>query len=360
MTKSAYIHIPFCRRKCNYCTFVSYEQLTLKNIYIDSLIKEIRSNYKGELLNTIYFGGGTPSILSPNDFQNILSELKFDAGTEITVELNPENVTKNYLEDLKATGVNRLSIGIQDFNNKILKNIGRMHTSEDAELVIKMAQDVGFSNISIDLIYGLPAQTEDMFIHSLKKAISLDIQHISLYGLKIEEGCKFYNHKPDFLPDDDSQADYYLKAIEICKENGFEHYEISNFSKSGYHSKHNLNYWNNEHYYGFGVAASGYEENTRYYNEKNIEKYIQNPFKKDHEDILTKQQKLEEEIFLGFRRMQGINTKKINEKFDIDFEKKYESVLKKYSKQHIEKTPNGYKLNNNGILVSNVILSEFI
>ena len=360
MTSSAYIHIPFCKRKCNYCTFVSYPKIKLCQNYIDALLKEIYTNYKGETLKTIYFGGGTPSLIEPKYFENILSCFNFDKNSEITAEINPETVDETYISKLKITGVNRLSIGIQDFNDDILKLIGRGHNSKQAVEVVKTAQKVGFDNISIDLIYGLPNQTLKGFENSLLRAFELDIQHISLYGLKIENGCYFYKNLPKNLPNDDMQADYYIKAIELCEQNDFEHYEISNFSLKGFNSRHNLNYWNNENYYGFGCSASGYENSVRYYDETNLEKYIENPFKKLREDILTPQQQLEEEIFLGFRKCSGIDVQKINEKYGIDFEKDYKEPLKKYLGTRIFKTDKGYKLSTEGFLLSNIILSEFL
>ena len=210
------------------------------------------------------------------------------------------------------------------------------------------------------MIYGLPNQTLKNFENSLNLAFELNILHISLYGLKIEDGCYFSKNMPKNLPTEDMQADYYMKAIELCTQNGFEHYEVSNFAKKGFYSRHNLNYWNNENYYGFGLSASGYEGNIRYYNETNLEKYINSPLTKSHQDILTKQQQMEEEIFLGFRKCDGINVSAINNKYGIDFEKDYKEPLKKYLGTHILKTNTGYKLSTEGILLSNIILSEFL
>ena len=360
MTKSAYIHIPFCKQKCNYCSFVSTDKLYFKDKYINALLTEIKTFYKKDLLYTVYFGGGTPSLLSIKDFKSILSLFRISKNAEITVEINPDTVDLKYLWELHNLGVNRLSIGVQDFHDGILKQIGRLHTAEKAKHAVRTAQAAGFKNISIDLIYGLPNQTKELFLDSLNQAFTLDVQHISLYGLKIEEGCKFFVQKPENLPNDDMQAEYYLAAIEACKKNKFKHYEVSNFAKPKFYSNHNLTYWDNGHYYGFGLSASGYKNNLRYYNEKNIEKYIQNPLKKQKVDTLTLQQQLEEEIFLGFRKINGINVKKINEKFEINFEEKYEKIIKKYLNTHIIKTKNGYKLTDKGILVSNIILSEFL
>lgn len=372
MIKSAYIHIPFCTKRCNYCSFVSFETLTLKNIYIDALLREIKHFYKNDKLETLYIGGGTPSTLSIGDFEQILEMFNFAPNAEITVEINPNNVDKDYLQGLKNLGVNRLSIGVQVFDDAILKTIGRTHSSKDAVLAVKTAQSAGFDNISIDLIYGLPNQSVKKFEKSLLSAMELNIQHISLYGLKIEQGCNFFNNRPDFLPDDDFQADMYLRAVEIlgnpaenAGQNGsrhkFLHYEISNFALNNYQSKHNLRYWNNESYYGFGVSAHGYQDGVRYSNESDIEKYLQNPLSHAGSEKLDVKKQLEEEIFLGFRKIEGINVCDINKKFGIDFEENFRSVLDKYIQSaHIEKTPLGYKLSTNGILLSNIILSEFI
>lgn len=361
MTKNAYIHIPFCTKKCKYCSFISVDRLTLKNIYTDALLRDIASCYRGEKLNTLYIGGGTPSLLSINDFENIFEPFYLEDNYELTVEINPETVNKEYLKELKELGVNRLSIGVQSFDDEILKSIGRIHNSKTAVNCVEMSKAVGFSNMSIDLIYGLPEQNEENFIKSLKMALDLGIEHISLYGLKIEEGCEFYNNRPNFLPDDDMQAKMYIEAINILKQNNFEHYEISNFSKKGYYSKHNLNYWQNNSYYGFGVSACGYEDGVRYSKIRDIEEYIKNPIKYENEEILTEEQKLEEEIFLGLRKIAGLNIEEINKKYEIDFDKKYSKIIDKYLKtEHLIKTENGYSLTPEGILQSNFIMSEFI
>ena len=354
MPKSAYIHIPFCKSKCKYCSFISFPNLELKKDYLDALKREIKNNYKGELLNTLYFGGGTPSLLSVEEFRELINLFNTNVCTEITAELNPETLTQEYFKGLKNAGVNRISLGCQTFDDEILKLIGRRHDSKQVESAVSMAKDAGFENISLDFIYGLPNQTLDGFEKDLKHAIALGVQHISLYGLKIDDGCYFASHYPKNLPDDDIQADMYLKAIEILKD--FEHYEVSNFGKP---SRHNLNYWNCENYYGFGAAAHGYLDDIRFSNAKTIEKYIQNPLFHCEEKRLTAQEKLEEEIFLGFRKMKGVDIQSINQKYDIDFEQKYSNILKRYS-QFFIKTDKGYSLNIHGIMISNVILSEFL
>lgn len=376
MVKSVYIHIPFCKSKCHYCSFVSFNKLELKKEYLKALGQEIKQSYQGELLNTIYFGGGTPSLLTVQEFENLLRYFNINENTEITTELNPDSCYSNgnfvaiencksgsydYLRGLYDIGINRLSFGCQTFNNDILKQINRRHTSNQVIDVVKTAQRAGFNNISLDFIYGLPHQTPEMFYEDLKRGINLGIQHISLYGLKIEDGSWFYKNMPEHLPDDDTQADMYLGAVKLLTENGFEHYEVSNFSKCGYNSKHNLNYWNNDEYYGFGVAAHGYLNSVRYGNVETLEEYLQNPLNHKESKILTEQEKLEEEIFLGFRKMKGIDVQNINFKYQIDFDEKYKNILEKYLKlKLIEKTDIGYKLTVQGILVSNVILADFL
>ena len=361
MPKNVYIHIPFCKSKCKYCSFVSFPKIELKEQYINALLKEIQAKYQGEQLNSLYFGGGTPSLLSIKDFSNILKLFNFSVKTEITTELNPENINFKYLSELKKLGINRLSFGCQTFDDKILKLIGRRHSSNDVINAVKLAQKAGFDNISLDFIYGLPEQQIENFENDLQKAIALDIQHISLYGLKIDNDCYFYNNPPKNLPNEDTQADMYLKAITTTTKQGFEHYEISNFSKKGFYSEHNLNYWNNNTYYGFGAAAHGYENNTRYYNSTDLEEYINNPTTHKASHKLSLQEQLEEEIFLGFRKMEGINIQKINQKFNIDFLKKYATTLNKYiSYKYLKETNTGFMLTDNGILISNTILAEFL
>ena len=361
MPKSVYIHVPFCKSKCHYCSFVSYPKPELKKDYLKVLELEIGSVYGGETLNTLYFGGGTPSILELDELLNLIKHFNITPKTEITAELNPDDLSFGYLRGLYDVGINRISIGAQSFDDEILKLINRRHDSKQIIEAVENGKNAGFENISLDFIYGLPNQTKEMFFDDLKRAVNLEVSHISLYGLSIEENCYFYKNRPQNLPDDDIQADMYLGAVELLKNAGFEHYEISNFAKSGFESKHNLNYWNNEEYYGFGCGAHGYLNGVRYGNKTKIEDYIENPLKRNEERIETEKNRLEEEIFLGFRKMNGIDVSQINSKFGIEFEEKYFKILKKYEDlKLLEKTQNGYKLTPNGVLVSNTILAEFL
>ena len=361
MAQNVYIHIPFCRQKCRYCSFVSFPELRQKEQYLNKLEEEIKYFYKQELLNTLYFGGGTPSLLEPDEISRLIRLFNIAPDAEITVELNPENITYEYLQKLKSAGVNRLSIGCQTFDEKKLVQIGRKHSAQDVLNAVNNAFAAGFDNVSLDFIYGLPEQTVSEFEQDLLKAVSLEVQHISLYGLKIEDGCYFASHMPENLPDSDLQADMYLKAVEVLKLNGYEHYEVSNFAKSGYYSRHNLNYWDNNSYYGFGLSAHGYIDNKRYSNHEKFDEYFESPCRHATEHVVTDEEKLEEEIFLGFRKMSGISTGNINRKFDMDFEKKYNRILEKYiASGHIVKQNGRFKFTDQGILVSTIILADFL
>ncbi len=360
MVNHAYIHIPFCIRKCHYCSFVSGFSINKKTEYISALTEEIKKKYKNEKLSTIYFGGGTPSLLESEELSQILSCFDFDDTCEITLEANPETVTKEKFAKIRNAGFNRISLGVQTFDNNLLKSIGRNHNEETVYQSIQAIKESGFKNISIDLIYGLPNQSLDDFVKDLEKAIKLDIQHISTYGLKIEDESFFGQNPPTNLPDDEQQASMFLKLCEILKENNFEHYEISNFAKKGYKSNHNCAYWKNKNYYGFGLNASGYEGNIRYKNTEIFEEYLKNPFVRE-EEILSKQETMENEIFLALRLNEGINISEINQKYTIDFEQKYKKTTEKYSKLELLEVKNNHcKLTEQGILLSNEIMSEFL
>jgi len=361
MVKSAYIHIPFCKQKCHYCSFVSFPMVEKKEQYLCALKKQILIEYRGEELKTLYFGGGTPSLLSPDEIADLIKMFNLADDAEVTLELNPETVNQEYFIELAKTGVNRLSIGSQSFDNKVLNLIGRRHRAEDVFRVVNEARCAGFGNISLDFIYGLPNQTSESFVADLKKAIELGAEHISLYGLKIEDGCHFAKFPPENIADDDMQSQMYLKAIETLCENGFEHYEISNFSRANKFSRHNVVYWKNQEYYGFGLAAHGYVDGVRYSNVVGFEDYFCEPCCKDFEQNLTEQEKLEEEIFLGLRMTRGINIDEINQKFGIDFECRYKKILEKYISDGLLKLEGKIlKFSRRGVLVSNYILADFI
>lgn len=361
MIEHAYIHIPFCKRKCHYCAFVSGLDIKKKQSYLDALIYEIKSKYKDEELKTIYFGGGTPTLLDTEELKEILCLFNYNKDTEITIEANPETITIDKLIKIKEVGFNRISLGVQTFNNELLKIIGRNHTEEIIYTAISHIQKSGFSNISIDLIYGLPSQTMELWKSDLKKAASLNVQHISSYGLKIEDDSFFGKKPPQNLPDDELQASMFTELCTYLKENNFSHYEVSNFAKKGFESKHNSAYWKNKNYYGFGLNASGYEDNIRYKNLCDFEEYIKTPLKHEDEETLSIKETMENEIFLGLRLKDGINITDLENKYQIDFEEKYKKIIDKYSKLQLLKIENNHcYLTENGFLLSNEIMSEFI
>ena len=360
MINCVYIHIPFCEKKCNYCSFCSFDLIKKKDIYLEALLKEVKYLYKNELLKTLYFGGGTPSLLEVDEIKKIINCFNLDNKTEITLELNPHNVSFEKLKQLKKIGINRLSIGVQNFNDEILKKIGRTHNSAEIFETLKNIELAGFDNFSIDLMYGLPNQTLDNWKKTLDIALETKAKHISLYGLKIEDGTYFARNLPKNLPTQDEQAQMYEFAIEKLSKK-FTHYEFSNFAlNEDYFSKHNSAYWMCENYYGFGLSASGYIDNKRYTNTFNFIDYIRNPIAKEYE-TLSKQAQIEEEIFLGLRLIKGIDFNYINQKFNIDIYKKYQKEFDKNLVQGLmQKTKNGVKLTTKGILLSNEILCDFI
>ena len=282
MPKACYIHIPFCVSKCKYCSFVSFNRLELMTGYIYSLIKEICENYKGEKLKTLYFGGGTPSLVPTNLLSKVVNKFLLDSNAEITLELNPDDGKYEYLKDLKNCGFNRLSIGAQTFKDNLLNMIGRRHNSEQIVKAVQNAKNAGFTNISLDLIYGLPTQALGDIKNDIDMILNLDIPHISTYGLKIEGGSFWGNFHPQNVPDEDIQADMYEAVNTTLTEAGFDRYEVSNYAKNGYESRHNLTYWDNEEYYGFGCSAHGYVDGIRYSNYCTLDSYMKCPTSREY------------------------------------------------------------------------------
>lgn len=359
-TKSVYIHIPFCLKKCAYCAFLSGFDLKFKNDYTSALISEIKKFYNGEELETLYFGGGTPSLLDVSQLGEILSFFKFGKDFEITLEANPKTLDLEKLKAIKDLGINRISLGVQAFDDKLLKILERSHNLDDVYKTIENIELAGFDNFSIDLMYGLPTQDIKNWQNNLKIAKETGAKHISLYGLKIESGTKFNIDFPDDLPDDDTQADMYDLAIEELSS--WQQYEFSNFAREEkYQSKHNMVYWKLLPYWGFGLGASGFVENKRYQNEVDFDKYIKNPTHEKNFEPQNEQNLLEEYIFLGFRKIQGICVEEINKRFSINFDEQYKKQLEKFlNSGHIIKTDCGYRLSKKGILVSNSIFCEFL
>ncbi|MDR0922573.1 MAG: radical SAM family heme chaperone HemW [Lactobacillales bacterium] len=373
---SAYIHIPFCEHICYYCDFnkVFLEGQPVDE-YIERLLQEIKLTkelYPSDATETIYVGGGTPTSLSEKQLDRLLSGVRellpFDDKNEFTVEANPGDLTRGKLQVMKNYGVNRLSMGVQTFDNQLLKKIGRKHTAEDVYDTMRFLEAENFENVSIDLIYALPGQTLENFRDTLRRAIALDLPHYSLYSLILENKTMFMNWVRKgrlTLPNEDEQADMFDETIHAMAQGGWHQYEISNFAKAGKESQHNLVYWNNEHYYGFGAGASGYLGHTRYRNHGPIQHYLK-PLREGNLPVLEKESltlanQMEEEMFLGLRKRSGVSKKHFTEKFHQDFDTIYGSVVSELSEKGLL-IDNGdtLVLSERGLFVGNTVFEEFL
>lgn len=370
-----YIHIPFCIKKCFYCNFNSVvlpfsSELTPKDNkdnkikkYLRALKKEM-NKYRNFPVKSIYMGGGTPTILSSYQlyslFEQVLLNFLVKKDIEITVEANPGTLDTQKLKSLKKVGVNRLSIGLQSFNNDLLKGIGRIHTVEEFSRNFYLARKVGFDNINIDLIFALPGQTTNVWKETLEKTIRLKPEHISLYDLTIEPGTKMYSDlesgriKPC---DKDVAADMYEDAIKILTENGYKHYEISNFALQGRDSKHNQLYWKNGQYLGIGAGATSFLNGVRFTNVEDVDEYISKVSTDEicmMKEKLVGKKKVGEKIILGLRMQKGI---KIDKQIKIFFGKVIEKLI---SKGLLQKEKNNLRLTYKGLLLGNQVFMEFL
>lgn len=358
MIRGLYVHIPFCRSKCPYCDFNSYAgALEYEERYIEAVLEEAKE-FEGMEVCTVYMGGGTPSVLSGKSLRRLMAGLKsifkISADAEVTVEINPGTVDGTKLLLLKEIGINRLSIGIQSFDERTLKTLGRIHSPEDAKNVVFEAQKLGFENVSVDLMFSIPGQSVCEFENGVKTAVDLGVRHISCYGLKIEPGTVFYKKGVKCLSDD-IDREMYGSAKKILEENGFLRYEISNFSKKGAESKHNLLYWKCAEYIGLGCGAHSYVNGKRYSNIKGIEEYISSPGKiRENICVLSEYDKTEERLIMGMRLEEGAEYELIRILGTEDILKKY--IAMGYIKKENEKI----KFTDRGFDVSNYILSELI
>ncbi len=359
--KSVYIHIPFCSSICSYCDFSKfYYNEVWVNQYLEALNNEIDLNYKGEVLNTLYIGGGTPSCLNIEQLTklfNIIKKFNLSTKVEFTFECNVENINKEKLEFLYKKGVNRLSIGVQTFNNDLLKILNRHHTKKEVIEKINLAKSIGFNNINVDLIYAIPKEDMNILKNDLDLFLSLNINHISTYSLIIEPNTKLYIDKFKNI-DEDLDYEMYKYICTKLKKNGYNHYEISNFAKDGYESSHNLTYWNNEEYYGFGLGASGYVNGVRYDNTKNLNKYLnKNYIYESHE--LELKETIENEFILGLRKVKGINKKIFQDKYNINI-KDINHVKKLITDGKLLEDEDNVYINPKYLYTSNDILIEFL
>lgn len=360
-----YIHIPFCKRKCNYCAFNSkVGDLSEIEKYVNALVTEINTFSSCLIpLPSIYFGGGTPSILSIEQLQKIFNAVRenfnIDDNAEITIEINPGTVDEKYLRELRKIGFNRLSIGVQSFNDKILKIIGRIHDSKTALDTIQLAKNF-FENVSIDLMYGLPEQNISDLKNTVEIATSSDIQHISIYGLEIEPNTNFARNKNLNLPTDDDCAIMYDYITETLPKFNYLRYEVSNYAKKNFESRHNLGYWTGKKYFGFGAGAHSYNKKIRYSNVKNVDSYINRPFTKI-EEIITEKSAMEEFCFLGLRTVPGISIYEFNKIFNKDIFSVYGDVIEKNISRGFLKNIDGrIFLTAKGMKFGNVIFADFL
>lgn len=318
--KNCYIHIPFCNKICSYCDFCKlYYNKDLVNKYLDTLEKEINKIYKGEVLETIYIGGGTPSSLSLDELERlfkILSVLNKDKKIEYTIENNFDSITEEKINLYKKYGINRLSFGIETTNNSYLKLLNRSLSKDKVRKIINYSKEIGIININVDLIYALPNESINDLEKDIDFILSLDIPHISTYSLIIEDNTilKINNYKNI---SEDLDSDMYKYICKRLKDNNFTHYEISNFSKEGYYSKHNLCYWNNKEYYGFGLGSSSYINNKRITNTRSITNYLKEDFIKE-EEIIDINSKIEYEVILNLRKKEGIDLISFKDKYKKD------------------------------------------
>lgn len=359
--KSVYIHIPFCKSICSYCDFCKmFYNPKWAHDYLLALKEEINDQYMGEEITSLYIGGGTPSCLSKKNLDyllKIITIFNLSKDCEFTFECNLNDINEELLITLKNANVNRLSIGIESFDEQKLILMGRNHTFKDAEDKIRLIRQLGFQNINIDLIYGIPKETKKTLKKDLKKILKLNPEHISTYSLILSEHTLL--HVNGIKPiDEDLDALFYKIICKKLKRKKYQHYEISNFSKKGFESKHNLGYWNNQEYYGFGLSASGYIDSIRYTNTFNLTKYLRHEFDGSKE-ILTPSDILDNEIMLGLRKLKGINLEEFEKKYGISLEENYpvEPLLKK--KELIKKRGYIY-INPDKLYIMNEILMKLI
>ncbi|MCX4302746.1 MAG: radical SAM family heme chaperone HemW [Clostridia bacterium] len=373
-----YVHIPFCKKKCDYCDFVSFEaENNVQEKYVDALCMDIKNSaikFQEYEINTMYFGGGTPSYISENLIVKILKEIqknyKIANNAEITIEVNPGTVNKEKLEIYRKSGFNRISIGLQSTHDRLLKLIGRIHTYNEFLETYKSAREVGFENINVDLMLALPTQTMEELVDSVNKIINLKPEHISIYSLILEENTPLYNKvfsgKLEIL-DEELEREMYWKTKKIFEKNKYNHYEISNFSKKGFESKHNMNCWLQEEYLGFGISAHSYFNNKRFARTSNLNEYIKNIEMNNSEknieinEVQNRESKAKEYMLLGLRKIDGVSISAFERKFEINplFYFRFE-ISKLEEEGLLEVDLDNIKLTDKGLDLANQVFEEFV
>lgn len=368
---SAYVHIPFCTQICYYCDF---SKVFIKNqpvdSYLEHLLEEFQS-YDIQKLRTLYIGGGTPTALSASQLEVLLKgltkNLDLSVLEELTIEANPGDLDADKIAVLKNSAVNRVSLGVQTFDDKMLKKIGRSHLEKDIYENIDRLKLAGFDNISIDLIYALPGQTMEQVKDNVAKAIGLDIPHMSLYSLILENHTVFMNRMRRGklpLPKEELEAEMFEYIIAELEKSGFEHYEISNFSKPGFESRHNLMYWDNAEYYGIGAGASGYVNGVRYKNHGPIRHYlsaVEEGNARITEEHLSQKEQMEEEMFLGLRKRSGVSMARFEEKFGRSFDGLYGEIVRDLVQQGLMQIEGDrVRMTKRGLFLGDTVAERFI
>ncbi|MCM3722076.1 radical SAM family heme chaperone HemW [Solibacillus isronensis] len=378
MARGVYIHIPFCHQICNYCDF---NKVFFKNQPVDEYIEALGREMEMTVaqmpeaftnIETIFLGGGTPTALSAQQIEKLLSlitkHIPMSSVKEFSSEANPDELTIDKLQALYNGGVNRLSMGVQSFDQSLLKKIGRTHSNEHVYETIQNAKKVGFKNISIDLMYGLPGQTMEQWQETLEKALALKLPHYSAYSLIVEPKTIFYIQYAKgklLLPTEDLEADMYGVLMDTMEAHGLQQYEISNFANEGYESTHNKIYWDNDEYAGFGAGAHGYLEGIRYSNVAPIKKYIETVMAGErpllHEHVVTGDEKLEEQMFLGLRKSDGVTHEEFEKKFGQPMLSIYKEIIDQLrEEQLIEIDSEGIRLTRKGRFIGNEVFQRFL
>lgn len=372
MNSGLYIHIPFCKAKCLYCDFNSFagreECMAPYFCALDREVEAWSKKLSGKTFDTVYFGGGTPSYAGADFLCGVIASLKnkfdIDKNAEITVECNPGTIGSDGFETLRQGGANRLSIGLQSTDNKMLRKLGRIHTAEDFKTCFDAARHAGFDNISLDLMYGLPDMTMEDWKRTLEKALAFDAEHISVYALKVEEGTPFSKMKL-VLPNDDLTADMYERAVEVFRSAGYKRYEISNFAKKGFESRHNQKYWRLDDFLGLGAGAYSCIDGVRFSNEPDISAYIekteQTGFSVCEEETLSLDEQMSEFVFLGLRCEDGISILEFEKRFDRSILDVFGEPIKKYTNYgFLVLEGDNLRFSDKGFFVSNQILADFV
>lgn len=364
-----YVHIPFCKRKCYYCDFISFcEKDELQEKYINTVIQEIEDFFnlnKNVKIKTIYIGGGTPSFIDGKYIEKIMNTFNKEGVVEATIEVNPGSASLKKLKKYKECGINRLSIGLQSTEDRLLKKIGRIHNYNDFLATYNLAREVGFDNINVDLMIGLPGQTIEDVKSSLNKVINLNPSHISVYSLIVEENTIIYNlieQNKIVLPDEELERNMYWYVKNYLELGGYEHYEISNFAKKGKMSLHNLDCWNQKEYVGFGVSAHSYLNRKRFCNIGVLEEYIKD-FKntKEVQEVQSFYETKQEYMLLGLRKIKGVCISDFKNKFGENPIFLFKNELNKLIEEGLlEITTNNIKLTNKGLNFANLVWEEFV